>query len=486
VFIERVRGLHAALLIDDIRAGKLPSVSHHHMNELGPLLEDKHTKVVRCFDFMVPFWGQRYREYFVNLCLASLLAPNNLPLLRAADGHRFLIATTVDDWRALIDLPIFAKLREYVTPVLVEVANGPGSAAPGSADVIRHQNVCQKALVEIAYANRSYGCLLWPDIIISDGMIKALLQHAEEGRHLVLCCTLRQTEEAVLAELASTGYGVGHAILSTTCQALALSPRLTGALAVRHLHPDMAIYEANHAHRPFFAPFWYWRVQDHEGIILHSLFASPVLMDYSAIDKHDTACLDDDALENVYLGRNFYACGGLHIVQDSDEFAILSLTPAAIMQGAAVPTARGRLTWFRDFIQHCSIRGSLAFFARRNRDALKRDLFRTPVRWHATDVDDAWRCEEENVSRLLDNAVGDYYAANSRDLRFPPLVSLNPRYLLRDLIVLCHMTPMIAVPVYYATVIIKAMAGYSEQQKLIRNRLLKIWRAAQTTLRLSQ
>ena len=448
-------------------------------------MKEKQKNAVRCFDFMVSFWGQRYREYFVNLCLASLLAPNNLPLLRAADGHRLLIATTIDDWQAIIGLPIFAKLREYVTPVFVEVAAGPGSATPGSADVIRHQNVCQKALVETAYANRSYGCLLWPDIIVSDGMIKALLRRAEEGCHLVLCCTLRQTEEGVLADLAGAGYGVGGVALLTKCQSLALSPRLTAALAVRHLHPDMTIYEADHGHQPFFAPFWYWRVQDHKGIILHSFFAIPVLLDYSAIDKHDTACLADDAFESVYLGRNFYACGGLHIVQDSDEFAILSLTPAAVMQGAAVPAARGRSTWFRDFIQRCSIRGSLVFFARRNRDALKRDLFRTPVRWHATEVDDVWRREEEDVSRLLDNAVGDYYAANSRDLRFPPLVSLNPRYLLRDLIILCHMTPMIAVPVYYTAVIIKAMAGYSEQQKLIRNRLLKIWRAAQTTFRVS-
>jgi hypothetical protein len=450
--------------------------SHRNINGLGPLLEHKQKKAVRCFDFMVPFWGQRYREYFIHLCLASLLAPNNLPLLRAADGHRFLIATTLNDWQAIVDLPVFAKLREYVTPVLVEVASGPKSAAPGSADAIRHQNICQKALLEAAYANRSYGCLLWPDIIVSDGMIKALLRHAEEGRHLVLCCTLRQTEEAVLAELASAGYGG---------QSLALSPRLTGALAVRHLHPEMTIYEADHGHRPFFAPFWYWRVQDHEGIILHSLFASPVLMDYSAIDKHDTSCLDDDVFENVYLGRNFSACGGLHIVQDSDEFAILSLTPAAIMQRPAAPAAGSRSTWLGDFIRRCSIRGSLAFFARRNRDAVKRDLFRTPVRWHAADLDDDWRREEESVSRLLDNAVGDYYATNSQNLRFPPPVSLNPRYLPRDLIILYRMTPMIAVPVYYATVIIKAVAGYSEQRKLIKDRLLKIWRATQATLRLS-
>jgi hypothetical protein len=36
---------------------------------------------------MVPFWGRKYREYFVDRYLPSLLAPNNLPLLNQARGR---------------------------------------------------------------------------------------------------------------------------------------------------------------------------------------------------------------------------------------------------------------------------------------------------------------------------------------------------------------------------------------------------------------
>src|SRR5271170_1450818 len=114
--------------------------------------------------FMVPFWGRRYREYFVDLCLPSLLAPNNLTLLRAEDGHRFLMATTREDWEAIEHLPIMERLRQHSTPTWIEVdkpqqnqtsANGEAYAQYTSS--IDHQNLCQKKLVEVAYRDRPYG-----------------------------------------------------------------------------------------------------------------------------------------------------------------------------------------------------------------------------------------------------------------------------------------------------------------------------------------
>ncbi len=75
----------------------------------------------RPFFFMVPFWGKRYRQYFANILLPSLLSPNNLALLRADQGHRFLIATTIDDWDAIIRLPVIERLRAHATPTLIEI-----------------------------------------------------------------------------------------------------------------------------------------------------------------------------------------------------------------------------------------------------------------------------------------------------------------------------------------------------------------------------
>jgi hypothetical protein len=439
-----------------------------------------------CFDFMVAFWGQRYREYFIDFCLASLLAPNNLPLLRSDDGHRFLIATTSEDWRAILDLAVFKQLRKYATPTLIEHAMPRLPSDPGSAHAIEQQNLYQKSLVESAYANRSCGCLLWPDLIVSDGMVKSLVQRVEEGCNVVLCCTLRQTEEAVLGELAVTGYRPHNAISRSSWQPLALSPRVTAALAVRHLHPDIRMYDVNRYQQPFFAPFRYWNVRGHEGIVLHSFFAIPVLMNFAAIEKHDTECLKSDAFENVYLGRNFFDCGGVHVVQDSDEFGILSLTPTAVRQGSLTEAKQRHAGWLSEFLTRCGIRGSLAFFARRNRDGLKRNLFRNSVRWHAADIDEKWGNEEDRITRYLDNLMHDYYESDLQSRTFPGRISLNPRYLPYDLIVFCYMTPAVQIPIHYAIVIVKALTGNPEQQALIKSRFARIWRAAQSAFELLQ
>ena len=366
------------------------------------------TNSPRPFYFMVPFWGQRYREYFVDTCLPSLLAPGNLPLLQAADGHRFLIATTKSDWNAIERLPIMEKLRAYATPILIEIQEPDSATAPGGRNAINYQNLCQKRLVETAYQYRGYGCLLSPDIIISDGMIAALLRWAQEGYQLVLCPALRQAEEGVRADLFRDGYLRSGERPSLSGRAIAIPPRRVGELLVRHLHPEVLAFEEGNPGRPFLPPFRFWRVPGGRGIILHTFFGLPVLMDYAAVESHDSACLDHGAFENVYLGRNFSHCDRVHIVEDSDEFGILSVTPSPSQAGRPAPTPRRRLDWMIKLAQTCSLRESMAFYARRNRDVVKRNLFRVAVRWHTADLDAVWQLEERQVSIAIERALGDY------------------------------------------------------------------------------
>src|SRR5437870_4404090 len=89
-------------------------------------------KWVRPFHFMVAFWGERYRDYFVDLFLPSMLAPNNLPLLQADDCHRLYAACTEEDWQAIKDLPIMQRVRRHAEPVWVKLSAQPPD--PPNAD----------------------------------------------------------------------------------------------------------------------------------------------------------------------------------------------------------------------------------------------------------------------------------------------------------------------------------------------------------------
>lgn len=385
---------------------------------------------------MIPFWGQRYREYFVDLCLPSLLAPNNIPLLRAEDGHRFLVATTREDWDVIKNMPIMDRLRHHVTLVWIEIDYSPSTDSETRsqyASSIHHHNHCARRLMEVAYRARAYGSLLWPDFIHSDGMVAALLKYAQDGYTLVLCPALRQTEEAVLDDLLKRGLLAEDSRLSLTGQALTVSPRVMAELFVKHLHPEMwGFEERSSSVIPYVPTHWFYsNVPGNRGIILHSFFGIPFLMDYGIVAENHAECLDRNTFEYVYVRENF-AHGKTHIVQDSDEFGIVSLTLATVNRAATREKESRPSRWLQRYKRLCNIRESMWHFVGRNRDVLGRELFRVPIRLHMTDLDEVWMNEERRVDRLINYAVGDYYYLSRppNTNRFPSRFGVNTRILL--------------------------------------------------------
>ena len=381
-------------------------------------------KFGRPFCLMLLFWGQRYRDYFVDLCLPSLLAPNNLPLLNSTDGHRLLIATTAEDWAAIKDLPGMRTVRDFVTPTLIEISNPLSETAPGSSNAITYQNECLKKLLDAGYSYGGYGSLLSPDCIVPNGMIASLGNFAAAGHHLVLSPALRQVEESVLAEMHERGMLRSDKPLALTGEALIIPPRELAGLAVRHLHPEVAVFEGSSPDWPFAKPYWFWRVPGGDGLILRSHYGVATLMDYSILETHNIACLDHDMFENIYLSSNFYRHGGIHVVQDSDEFVILSVTPASVCQK---PVPGVTLKPLSKLDPCFSVRVSMGAFARRAKDPLKRDIFRYPVRWHSGNLDEVWMKAERVNSEMIQRAVGDYFdiADNVGRYKFPTYFTIN-------------------------------------------------------------
>ena len=398
------------------------------------------TELSRSFFFMVPFWGER-RRYFVDRLLPSLLAPNNLPLLRAFQGHRLLIATTPEDWAAIIDLPIMKRLREYATPTLIEIPHPTSDTVPGSTLAVLHQNVAQKLLVTAAFQAKAYGCLLCPDFIVSDGMVLSLLRHAQAGHHLVLCPVLRQSEEAAVSELKNRGHIPEGSNPSDTGAAISIPQRVLADIMVRHLHPDLATLEEGTLGQPPLAPFRYWRLPNNRGIILHTFCCSPLLMDYEAIKTHDIGCLERDLLEDVYVARNFDVKGEFHIVQDSDEFCVMSLTPAAVGLLLSTNSANWIALSKEGFIRDCAAAVSVSFHTVRM--PLKRTLFLRSFRWHGVNLDSREIAEEARISSLTDRAV--------RHSRYTQLPGAMLRLYLK--------TPILASSIPYARLLIKALLG---------------------------
>jgi len=233
----------------------------------------------------------------------------------------------------------------------------------------------------------------------------------------------------VVGELVSRGYLSGDIPCSISGGSISIPPRILVDLQVRHLHSEVTKFEEGVAGQQRISPFRFWKMPQ-GGLLLHTFLLHPVLMDFAAIDGHDTNCLDFEVFENVYLGRNFYGCGGLRIVQDSDEFGVLSLTPEAIGARNSLPKAhRPRRGYFADLGARWGIRASMKIVAGRVKDPVQRDSFLVPIRWHRKDLDEQWYREERRITALFQSAVGDCYEAGQHQF----LPRFNRRYLLLDL-----------------------------------------------------
>jgi len=374
---------------------------------------------------MTTFWGEQFRLYFLNLFLPSLFAPNNLPLLRSEEGHRFFIATTRGDWEASNDSPVVRRLGRYCEPVWVEISNPPDAGLVGDSlakyeAMLRHMKACFRILLDAGYHSSAYGSFHAPDTIISDGMVASMLRSVRAGEHLLLCSALRQTEEDVLAALERLG------LLSPQSNSLELtvSPRIAAELNVRHLHPEMFAFEEGSPGQISVAPFRYWRMPENRGILLHTFFGLPVCMDFSVVPPDHTRCLDRDNFENVYISENFRDRTRIRMVQDSDEFSCLSLTPKAVNYA---PPASGkesnRSVLRKKHDRLCGIRRSVEAYALGTLDAVRLGLFGLPIRWHSADIDAVWRTRERMIEREIRWAAGDYLAlpphrALTKDARY--------------------------------------------------------------------
>jgi hypothetical protein len=416
----------------------------------------------RPFCFLTQFWGQRYRDYFVDLCLPSLLAPGNLPILRAADGHRLLIAAPKEDWEIIEHLPVMEKARQYVTPTLIET---PAPTESGYEAVLRHQTYGLKRVLEGAYDLQSFGCAVWPDTIISDGMVVALLRFAERGHHLVMQPTIRLAEESVLGKLAASGLLRAGEKLSSAARAIVVPPRMVADLSIRHLHPEAEIFEEGHPHQPPHPPYRFWRVPNRRGIILHVFSATPVLMDFAVVASDHAACLDQWDWESVYIGRAFSHCGGLHVVTDSDECGILSITPAAVNHAACLPVQRFGAHWMPETALLRDIRGSLAAYSHSQQGTVRGDLFRASVCWHADDLDEEYAKEQLSIDRLIDRAAGDYYSNGNR---FPSRISFKPKYLMIDLFFVLESAYRLF---GHICMILRALGGHPADAERVRRRI---------------
>lgn len=339
------------------------------------------------FYFLVVLWGETHRRFFLDLALSSLLSTENIPVLQnPGRKNKFLIATTIDDWAAMNDEPIFELLKKYMEP---EWINIPNPAQVHNKMLVMSSG--HKKLTDRAFADRAYGIHICPDVVYSDGSVKAIQAHANSGKTVVLTAAVRFELEGVMDELQSGEY--------LSDGPLEICGRDAVAIGLRHPHGE---FQSATWNSPFFWDFpvyTVWPVPGEHGVIQHSYSWSPILLNYAALDEHFTEIFENWTLDGDYVYKNFqHLDDDLYVVTDSDEMFLLPVT--AVDEASPPLTPHWSKTmpvigdWTRGYLLNMVHNHTVM-------DPLKRRIYFRAVRWHSKPLNEAWAPVEKRVMRFL-------------------------------------------------------------------------------------
>jgi hypothetical protein len=355
----------------------------------GPGLE-------RPFYFIVVLWGERFRNYFLDYCLPSLLAPGNIPALATRQPSKFLIATVADDWAAMKATPIFRLLEQHIAPVFIEIPPCP----PDRGSHLVHTNIGYKAACEMAYRDKAYATMMSPDCLFGDGMLVELQRLASQGVQMVLAASIRFGEEPFFAHLRKIG-ALPAERPSVTGRPLAISPRQLVLAGINGFHSETSAYLWGNViiNRgvPAVIPAAIWRVPGEDGLLLHSLSYVALLFDYAAVKRHDTSTFDRRTLDADYYHNNSGDMERIHVVQDSDQMFISSWAPLADKPFPYQPTPMFNLPYVRRIFGWQFAQSFYSGFF----DATKQRLLFMPVRWHTRPLNARWAAVEKQSQREL-------------------------------------------------------------------------------------
>ncbi len=354
---------------------------------------------LRPFHFNVVFWGDRFRRYLTDFCLPSLLSPNNIPCLGGGRRNRFIFCTTAEDQAALRRTPIFALLDRHIEPHFIEIPPAP----PGLSGC-EHMGVGHKLAAEMTHRERGYGVFLTPDLMMSDGSVTALERYARAGHRVVLSVALRFGEEPLFQNLTDMGIVREGESLSQAGRPLTVTGRQLVAAGIRSFHSETQRYDWESPSFTDFPAACWWRVPGEDGIVVHSLSWCPLLVDYAAVDRHDTSTFDTWTLDADYVYRNFGDVAGIHVVTDSDEVMLVSWAPLADRAQSLSRSHLKSLPGVGRWLKGAILRGVVTSGTF---DSLKRRIFFLSVRWHSSDLTPVWVETERRVMRTLRQYVGD-------------------------------------------------------------------------------
>jgi hypothetical protein len=249
--------------------------------------------------FMVSFWGERFRQLFLETCL---------PSLGDISRHRLVIACPAADWwdAGLNSDPRLANSTH------IELVN----CWTDQPDAVKFRQMNDSHRLLLNHVHRCGGLAsqIMPDAIYSPGTVSYLEDRAKKGDHAVLVPAFRLDAEGLMIDR-------DYRLPARSC-------------LVRNLWPTYERYDwdarefakwPNQMHwRPGLESLWPTTMEGQQNtpaandeLLFHTTNFAYVLLDLSVPQKLDHSSFDEGlCIENRWLSDNFKDLSKIHVVQD--------------------------------------------------------------------------------------------------------------------------------------------------------------------------
>jgi hypothetical protein len=347
-------------------------------------LEETRPAAADRYDVIVPLWGAKYVDMFVNYCLPSQLAPGNLPSL---PRHRcsYHIYTHQEDAKAIWNAASVRKLRKLLDVSLVTFRDEDVLRDAGLSDY-RYVKNLQK--MTWCYQRAMHACrgvdtafvFMTPDSVWASGAFRYMDECQRAGVRALMglgLITHREKLQHDLAPFAAAGDGT----------VIDVPSRKLVSLALDSLHPlAIARVMKNGGSRFFSAYYW---LKAGQGFVARCFYLHPIMVRPRVHVERIPSTVD-----YRYVPRAVPNPDEVHVITDSDNLFYLDMADLhheAVALSMENYTRPEILDWMCEWT-----------------DAYHRKYFGHSIIVHENDVKDEFEEELATAERFADSLLVDF------------------------------------------------------------------------------
>ena len=265
-------------------------------------------RAIKQITLLMPVWGYQFVGRFLEFCLPTLLAPNNIPAIARAKPCRFILLSSVADEPVIRSHPAWRKLERHCACEIQSID-----------DLITQGNHTATITLAFERALRQSGdamrdtcfIFLMSDYLVADGSLKTVLRTIEAGAGAVLAGNFQVVAEDAAPLLRRRTDLESHEIV--------LPPRDLVRWSLAHLHPATVANIVNfglthnaHSNRLF------WRA-DANCLIGRFYLMHPIAIHPEAVDFVVGSSWDYSFVPELCPSGNIAA------LTDSDDYLVVEL-----------------------------------------------------------------------------------------------------------------------------------------------------------------